>query len=159
MTVPLPEPDCRLPMDGPPRYRADQLREYAAAVSAADNAALLMHQKAAPLCDKHKPTGGSRSVCLICAIRAQQDCLSRISYACGEPNEMEVSSYDWHGDEESVVDQVKALQAWVKVLEDELRNIAQANPSKWEIDDPIDRLRQFKEWAQNRARAALGSQP
>jgi hypothetical protein len=23
---PLPRPDCRLPMDGPPRYREDQLR-------------------------------------------------------------------------------------------------------------------------------------
>lgn len=38
--IPLPEPDCRLPMDGPPRYRADQMRAHAAAQSAADNAAL-----------------------------------------------------------------------------------------------------------------------
>ncbi len=38
--VPLPEPDCRLPMDGPPRYRADQMHAHAAAVSAADNARL-----------------------------------------------------------------------------------------------------------------------
>jgi len=40
MRVPLPEPDCRLPMDGPPRYRADQMLAHAAAVSAADNKAL-----------------------------------------------------------------------------------------------------------------------
>lgn len=43
MTIPLPklpDPDCRLPMDGPPRYRADQMHTYAAEVSAADNARL-----------------------------------------------------------------------------------------------------------------------
>lgn len=31
---PLPEPDCRFPMDGPPRFRADQMRDYARAVLA-----------------------------------------------------------------------------------------------------------------------------
>ena len=104
-----------------PRFIDSDMHAYAAAQSAADNADLLDHKKSAPLCDKHKPTGGARSVCLICAIRAQQVCLSKISYACEPPNEMEVSAYDWHGDEDSVVDQVKKAIARIKVLEDALR--------------------------------------
>ena len=38
--LPLPEPDCRLPMDGPPRYRADQMHAYADAETAALSAEL-----------------------------------------------------------------------------------------------------------------------
>ena len=110
-----------------PRFTDSDMHAYAAAQSAADNADLLDHKKSAPLCDKHKPTGGARSVCLICAIRAQQVCLSKISYACEPPNEMEVSAYDWHGDEDSVVDQVKKAIARTKVLEDALWTMAEHN--------------------------------
>jgi len=48
---------------------------------------------------------------------------------------------------------VEAAKGWVKfrAAEAELRNIANADPSKWDAD-----MRdQFQQWAQNRARAAL----
>ena len=37
-TVPLPEPDMRIPMDGPPRYTADQMHAHAAKVCAEKDA-------------------------------------------------------------------------------------------------------------------------
>ena len=40
MTVTLPEPDMSYVIDGPAKYNAQQMYAYAAAVSAADNAAL-----------------------------------------------------------------------------------------------------------------------
>ncbi len=66
------------------------------------------YKAAAPLCDKHQPNGGKRSVCLICALQAQSAALSQISYLCGPPNEMECSPYDVHCDESAVVEQVRS---------------------------------------------------
>lgn len=43
--------------------------------------------------------------------------------------------------------------AEVERLREELRNIANADPSTWDADVRD----QFKQWAQNRARAALGA--
>lgn len=64
-------------------------------------------EAAVQLCDKHKPNGGTRSCCVICSGEALSAALSQISYLCSEPNEMGVSPYDAHFDEEAVVDQVR----------------------------------------------------
>lgn len=54
-----------------------------------------------------------------------------------------------------------ALAAWnearaeVSILRAELINIANALPMRWDDFPKEDRLHQFKEWAQNRARHAL----
>ena len=66
------------------------------------------YQHAAPLCENHRPDGGVRAMCLVCAIERLQSALSRIDYLCMEPNEMGVSDYDCHYDEEAVVRRVEA---------------------------------------------------
>lgn len=66
-------------------------------------------QAATGLCDKHKPNGGSRN-CLVCGCEQMSFSLSRISYICGQPNEMKMSEYDTHYNCEEVVKQVEALQ-------------------------------------------------
>ena len=70
------------------------------------------------LCDKHQPKGGTRGMCVICAGERLQGALSRIDYACGEPNGMECSDYDVHMSEQAVVERVQAIASRVKVLED-----------------------------------------
>lgn len=62
----------------------------------------------ASLCAEHSKPGGKRAVCLVCACRDLSAALSRISYLCGEPNEMECGPYDFHCDENAVVEQVRA---------------------------------------------------
>ncbi len=47
-------------------------------------------------------------MCLVCACRDLSAALSRISYLCGEPNEMQCGPYDLHCDENAVVEQVRA---------------------------------------------------
>ena len=64
------------------------------------------YRMAAPLCDEHQPNGGARGGCLVCALQRLQHALSRIDYACGEPNEMKCSGYDVHCDEDAVVTNV-----------------------------------------------------
>lgn len=67
-------------------------------------------RKSFPYCEKHKPNGGTRSGCLECAYIELNAALSRISYLCGEPNEMEYSSYDADYDAQDVVRQVETLR-------------------------------------------------
>lgn len=80
-----------------------------AALAAQQPADLDAYKRAAPLCNKHQPDGGTRSVCLVCACQKLSAALSRISYLCVEPNEMECGPYDVHCDEGAVVEQVEAL--------------------------------------------------
>jgi hypothetical protein len=68
-------------------------------------------RKATQLCDKHAPNGGTVSACVICSGQKLSYALSRISYLCEPPNEMEFSSYDLHYNEEAVVAQVERLRA------------------------------------------------
>ena len=75
------------------------------------------YMKAAPLCEKHQPNGGTRGMCVICAGESLQHALSRISYACEPPNEMQYSSFDVHMDETAVVAQVVAQAERIRVLE------------------------------------------
>lgn len=75
------------------------------------------HQRAAQWCDKHTPGPGTRAVCLVCACQKLSAALSRISYACGEPNENECSDYDVHADEDAVVEQVRARVAELEARE------------------------------------------
>lgn len=83
-------------------------------------------RKSAPLCEKHQPSGGTRSNCLVCVGERLQASLSRISYVCGDPNEMEVSSYDAHYDEASVVEQVRSLRAQNEAKDALLRQAVEA---------------------------------
>lgn len=69
------------------------------------------HRKSAAWCDKHQPNGGQRGTCLVCACQSLSAALSRISYLCGEPNEMECGPYDVHADETAVVAQVETLRS------------------------------------------------
>lgn len=71
-------------------------------------AKLAEYHKSAPLCDEHKPSGGARSGCMVCGLMSLTHALSRISYACGEPNEMGLSPFDLDYDEEHVVTRVEA---------------------------------------------------
>ena len=56
-------------------------------------------------------------MCVICAGESLQHALSRISYACEPPNEMQYSSFDVHMDETAVVAQVVAQAERIRVLE------------------------------------------
>lgn len=76
---------------------------------------------AAPLCEKH--SGGHRSKCLVCAGQELQSAISRISYIIGEPNEMEVSSYDLHYDETVVVEAVRHKIQTMQAQLDRLRDL------------------------------------
>lgn len=63
---------------------------------------------AAGFCDRHQPNGGARN-CLVCGCEQMSYALSKISYICGEPNEMQQSEYDVHCNEDAVVYQVQLL--------------------------------------------------
>ena len=83
--------------------------------------------KAAPLCEKHQPNGGTRGMCVICAGESLQHALSRISYACEPPNEMQCSSFDVHMDETAVVTQVVAQAERIRVLREAVQNSIDAS--------------------------------
>jgi len=89
------------------------------AKTVANNAAEVMHRdhirkdehdsyvKAAPLCEKHQPSGGARSGCLVCAGIKLSAALSRIDYIIGAPNEYQICQYDADCDEDGVVKRVE----------------------------------------------------
>ena len=81
------------------------------------------YKHAAPLCDKHQPNGGTRGQCVICAGEQLQHALSRISYACETPNEMQCSSYDVHMNETAVVAQVESQAERIRVLREALEAV------------------------------------
>ena len=115
MTLPpLPEPDVSW-VDGKDQYGYDEYSHAhsdAATLNYADQAVAAERehwQAATALCDKHQPSGGARGYCVICAGEALSAALSKISYLCSEPNEMEVGPYDVHYDENAVVAQVQTL--------------------------------------------------
>jgi hypothetical protein len=89
-------------------YCEAELQSHADACVAA---ALAHYKAAAPLCDKHQPDGGARSTCLVCGLQAQSAALSKISYLCGPPNEMECGPYDVHCNEEAVIEEVREAVA------------------------------------------------
>lgn len=96
-------------------------REYIAELEsevAALRAELAQHKASLPTCEKHKPDRGARSGCVICSGHALSHALSRIDYACGEPNEMECSDYDVHYNEDEVVKRVVAFRAEVERMRD-----------------------------------------
>lgn len=104
-----------------------ELRDLARAIESAARAPLLeriqaleaerdAHQHSAAWCEKHKPAGGQRAMCLVCACQSLSAALSRISYLCGKPNEMECGPYDVHSDESAVVAEVSAALAEVEAL-------------------------------------------
>ena len=68
-------------------------------------------RSATQLCDKHAPKGGTVAACVICSGQKLSYALSRISYLCEPPNEMEFSSYDLYYNEDAVVAQVEQLRA------------------------------------------------
>lgn len=67
------------------------------------------YKRAAPLCDRHKPTGGARGNCLVCAVEEMRTALSQIDYLCGPENDMQVSGYDVHADPQLVVKHVRSI--------------------------------------------------
>lgn len=75
-------------------------------------------QAATPLCEKHKPNGGTRGGCLICGLENMSRALSRIDYLCGPPNDMEISAYDVHCNEEEVVKRVTHMKTAGQILVD-----------------------------------------
>lgn len=87
--------------------------------------ALESYARAAPLCEEHQPSWGTRGGCLICALGRLSAALSRIDYACGEPNEQQCSAYDVHCDEDAVVSNVRStlesLSSAKETLERELQ--------------------------------------
>ena len=100
------------------------LRASAASVQADQRAEIDAANAAAAWCDKHKPNGGARGYCVICAGRALSAALSKISLLCSEPNEMDCSPYDVHCDELAVGSQVEKLiadLAAANAVSDELR--------------------------------------
>jgi len=72
---------------------------------------LAQYKASSPLCEEHKPTGGARGSCLVCACIKLSAAIDRIDYACDEPNEMEVSGYTVHCNEDVVVENVQKLKA------------------------------------------------
>lgn len=76
-------------------------------------AEIAQYKAEAPLCEKHQPKGGTRATCLVCVCIKLSAAISRIDYALGEPNEMNVSGYDVHCNEDEVVQ--RARDVWAEL--------------------------------------------
>lgn len=109
-----------------PRHYECALREIESVT-----AELQQQRDSAAWCDKHKPSGGHRATCLVCACEIYSGALSRISYLCGEPNEMGVGEYDLHCDESAVVEQAKLLTAERDALQANLDAAVLAERERW----------------------------
>lgn len=94
-------------------------------------AKLAQYRASMPTCEEHKPVGGARGGCLICACIKYSYTLSRIDYACGSPNEQIVSGYDVHCDEEEVVKNVRALADKLAAAELALLEAQCKNEALW----------------------------
>lgn len=91
------------------RQAADRIESDTAKIEALQTEVERL-QAATQLCDKHAPKGGTVAACVICSGQKLSYALSRISYLCEPPNEMEFSSYDLHYNEDAVVAQVERLR-------------------------------------------------
>lgn len=112
---PTPENDPNLPDEA-----ADEIDRLTAELD--------QHKKSAAFCDEHQPKGGQRGLCLVCACQNLSSALSRISYLCGQPNEMQCGPYDIHCDETAVVEQVERLTARVALWQSLYRRaLSEAN--------------------------------
>jgi hypothetical protein len=90
-------------------------------------------KKSLNACGEHQPTGGTRASCLVCAVQKLSHAISRMDYACGEPNEMGVSPYDLHYDEDKVVARVEKMcteNAALREAIDRARECARCNYPK-----------------------------
>lgn len=75
-------------------------------------------KRSAPLCEEHLITGsGTRAGCVMCGLIEESRAFSRISYLLQLPNNMEVSDYDIHCDEQLVVKRLEAFLAHVTLLD------------------------------------------
>lgn len=111
--------------------RSTQRNSDLLAENEALRAQLAQHKASLPTCEKHKPDRGARSSCVICAGHALSHALSRIDYACGEPNEMECSDYDLHQNEGEVVKRVVALRAQLALGDDRYEFVRRLNPRQF----------------------------
>lgn len=112
-------------MSDTPRTDADELAEAL---------------KAGGFCEKHKPNGGART-CLVCGCQKLHAALSRISYACETPNEMEVSSFDVHCNEDAVVKQVEEMRRKLSIAITALEHYEDATTLRNPTDDLPNPLR------------------
>ena len=96
----------RYPTDKHQRHGAVELRRLHAVEQE-----VIRLKAATQLCEKHQPGGGTRGHCVICSGLALQGAISRIDYALSEPNEMEVSDYDVHCNEDAVIKKAAQLKA------------------------------------------------
>ena len=93
------------------KQTAERLRAYAAEQVA-------QWQKATALCPDHQPSGGARSACILCGLLRLSAALSAIDSLCEEPNEMHVSDYDVHMNEQAVIARVKKLREQIRAMQE-----------------------------------------
>lgn len=85
---------------------------------------LHIYEKASGFCEKHKPTAGWCS-CLKCVCIELSRAISRIDYALGPPNEMELSAYDVHCEESVVVENAQRAAYKLRKAHDTFLSLAE----------------------------------